>query len=120
MDLKQIVIKFNECINNQDIENISKWMHKDYTFIDTGNNIEKGKEKGLRSWKGFFEHFPDYKNVFEEFLVRDDIVIIIGHSVCSEKMLDGKAIWTAKIKDNKIYEWRVYEDTKEIKKELKI
>jgi ketosteroid isomerase-like protein len=117
---KNLILEFNNCINKRDTEEISSLMNEDYVFIDSENNVEKGKQSGIVSWKGFFEHFPDYRNVFEKIIVKRDIVIVLGHSVCSNKMLNGKAIWTAKVKNDKIKEWRVYEDTLENRKKLKL
>jgi hypothetical protein len=31
--------------------------------------------------------------------------------MCSDVRLDGPALWTAKARDSKLAEWRVYEDT---------
>jgi hypothetical protein len=40
-------------------------------------------------------------------------LVAIGRSVCAiEPELDGPAIWTATVRDNKVAGWRVYEDTR--------
>ncbi len=43
-----------------------------------------------------------------------------GHSECSEKALDGRAIWKAVIRGARVSEWRVYVDTDEVRDELGI
>lgn len=43
---------------------------------------------------------------------------MVGHSECSEEILDGPALWTAVIKDGRVQEWRVYDDTEENRKKL--
>ncbi|MGV9103236.1 MAG: hypothetical protein ACOC38_11445 [Promethearchaeia archaeon] len=65
----------------------------------------------LEGWEEFFDHYPDYRNIFSHLITRDDIVIMVGHSECSEKMLDGPTLWTAKIRGVLVAKWRVYEDT---------
>ena len=84
-------------------------MTDDHAFIDTGDNILRGKEKVLEAWKGFFDSFPDYRNILETVTFKDDTVTLIGRSTCSDQRLDGPAIWTAKIRDNKVAEWRAYD-----------
>lgn len=117
---KDIVFQFNEYINKQNIDGLATLMTDDHAFIDSGNNILHGKENVMEAWKGFFELFPDYRNVFENLEPHNGLVVIVGHSVCSDKRLNGPALWTAKIKNNKVSEWRVYADTPENRKQLNI
>lgn len=111
MDPKQIAIEFNHCINHRDIDRLEQLMTTNHTFIDSANNVESGKTNCVNVWSGFFRAFPDYKNHFRNITVNDNLVIIVGHSTCTDKILEGAAIWTAKIEDSKVAEWRVYEDT---------
>lgn len=103
--------KFNEFINARDISGLSSMMTNDHSFIDTLDNTITGKENCVNVWAGFFKAFPDYKNHFTKVTAKFDVVMIEGFSTCSEKMLDGPALWTAKIEGDKISEWRVYEDS---------
>ena len=64
------------------------------------------------------DSFPDYRNILETIASKDDTVLIIERSACSDKRLDRPAIWTAKLRDNKVAEWRVYDDTPEIRRQL--
>lgn len=113
MEQEDTVIAFNEAINNQDIEALSSLMSEEHTFIDTAGTSFAGKKGSVKTWKGFFEAFPDYKNYFEKIIKADDKVIVIGKSSCSYSDLDGPAIWTAKVKEEKVTEWRVYDDSTE-------
>ena len=117
---KAVVLQFNEFINKRNKDGLATLMTDDHIFIDSANNIIHGKEKSLEAWKGFFELFPDYRNVFENLEPHNGLVVIAGHSICSDKRLDGPAIWTAKTKVNKVTEWRVYRDTPENRKQLGI
>lgn len=117
---KVIVLQFNECINKQNIDGLAALTTDDHTFIDSVNSVIHGKEKSLESWGRFFELFPDYRNVFEKLESQNNFVLITGHSICLGKRLDGPALWTAKIKDDKFAEWRVYHDTPENRKQLHI
>ena len=113
-----IIQQFNSYINSRDIKGLATLMTDGHTFIDSANTTFKGKENVLKTWNGFFELFPDYKNVFEKFLSHNNTVVIIGRSICSDKRLDGPALWTVKLEDGKVAEWRVYEDNPENRKLL--
>jgi len=89
-------------------------MTHDHAFIDSDNNVRSGKNDVLNAWRGFFEAFPDYRNLWASVTSGDGVLIAIGRSVCaSEPQLDGPAIWTAKTRGERVSEWRVYEDTLE-------
>jgi len=118
---QNIVIKFNEAINNRDAETLSTLMTDDHVFVDSAGQSFKGREKAIETWQGFFEAFPDYKNHFNILIEEDDLVVITGRSSCSnEPMLDGPALWTAKVQDGKVSEWRVYDDTQKNRKHLRV
>lgn len=117
-DPKLIVLQFNECINNQDLEGLSDLMSEDHTFIDSEGEIDRGKDTMLKGWRDFFQEFPDYLNHFLIVESRDNLVLITGYSTCSYEPLDGPAIWTAKVENDLLSEWRVYEDTVENRKKL--
>ena len=119
-DPKLIALLYNEQINARSVEGCSNLMTEDHVFIDIPGKIHNGKEYMLQCWKEFFEEFPDYRNIFTRVENQMDFVILLGYSVCSHKPLDGPAIWTAKIKNNLIAEWRIYEDTEENRRMLKV
>lgn len=112
------VAAFNACINARDAAGIATLMAPEYTFIDSAGNTEAGWSDGVAAWAGFFAQFPDYRNVVDTVQVRDDIVIVTGRSECSVAALDGPAIWTARIHGGMVAEWRVYDDTSEVREHL--
>lgn len=118
-DPKLTALMFNECINSQDLEGLIDLMAEDHKFIDSENKVENRKQMEI-GWKEFFEAYPDYRNYFQKVISKNNLVILLGHSVCVYDPLDGPAIWTAKIENDKVAEWRIYEDTKENRKKLKI
>jgi ketosteroid isomerase-like protein len=87
-------------------------MTDDHTFVDSDANVFRGKLAVLDAWTGFFEAFPDHRNVWVDLKLSGDGVIALGHSICpNEPGLDGPAIWTASVRGNRVSRWRVYEDT---------
>jgi len=120
MNSTDVVTKFNEAINNRDAEALSALITDNHVFIDSANQSFKGKEKAVETWQGFFDAFPDYKNHFDTLTEKSGLVVVTGKSTCSFKDLDGPALWTAKVEDGKVSEWRVYDDTPENRKLLGI
>jgi hypothetical protein len=119
-DPKTIALRFNFCINTRDIQGLEHLMANNHVFIDSAGNVQIGKLACLSIWEEFFKMFPDYKNVFSTIRIRDNIIIMMGYSSCSDPRLDGPAIWSANIQNGKVEEWHVYEDTPLIRLELGI
>lgn len=110
MDAERIVSDFNACINARDIVGLSALMTDNHSFIDTADTVVAGKAACLGAWRGFFAAFPDYRNVFERMETHGDLVVVAGHSECSEPQLEGPALWSARVVDAAVAEWRVYAD----------
>jgi ketosteroid isomerase-like protein len=118
MDAAEVVREFNGTINAQDPDGLAKLMSDDHEFIDSEGIVLSGKERCLEAWRGFFQQFADYRNTFVELITRDDCVVVVGFSTCSFDQLDGPALWTARIRDDTVTQWRVYLDTPETRREL--
>ncbi len=106
-----IVKAFNDCINNQDIDGLAALMSGDHTFIDRDGSSHGPKSHMVEGWKQFFEMFALYKNTFDKIMADGDRVFALGVAYWSEKEPHDPVIWTAKIENNLIAEWRVYEDS---------
>ncbi len=119
-DPKLTALQFNEYINKHDIKGLSSLMSEDHTFIDRANKVDKGKESMTKGWIEFFASFPDYKNNFTRVESRDDLVILLGYAYWNEERKYDPAIWTAKIENDLVAEWRIYEDTGENREKLDI
>ena len=111
MDPRALTLKFNEHINNRDLDGLAALMTDDHAFVDTANHAIRGKLRCLEAWRGFFTSFPDYRNEFDLLVVEDDKVSVVGRSHCSDVRLNGPALWVARASAGKLAEWRVYEDT---------
>ncbi|MHA2027473.1 MAG: nuclear transport factor 2 family protein [Candidatus Thorarchaeota archaeon] len=119
-DLISIALRFNECINTRDLTGLGELMTEDHVFIDIPGEVHKGRDMMVPGWFSFFRNYPDYRNNFTHIEVKEGLVIMVGFSECSHEQLDGPSIWTAKIRDGLVAEWRVYEDNKEVHSELGI
>jgi ketosteroid isomerase-like protein len=120
-DPKLIALLFNECINNRDIEGLVALMTDDHSLVCNGHVDTKDKSSSREAWSSFFRMFPDYLNHFTRIESRDDFVVITGKSTCSnEAKLNTHALWSARIQNDKISEWQVYEDNPENRRKLQI
>jgi len=106
--LMSVALRFNERINQRDLKGLVELMTEDHTFIDSDGKITKGRDVMKEGWKAFFETYPDYRNVFTCVTVQSKVVVMVGYSTCSHKPLAGPNIWTAKVRGNRVSEWRVY------------
>lgn len=119
-DVISAAIRFNDQINNQDLDKLTELMSEDHRSVDMGGKVVEGREEMSKGWAQFFEWFPDYRNIFSCVEARGNLVIMIGRSECSYEPLHGPAVWTTKIGEGFVTEWRVYRDTEETRKILGI
>ncbi len=105
-DVMMVALRFNEKINQRDLDGLVKLMTDDHMFIDNSGDVDKNMKEG---WREFFENYPDYRNIFTSVTVKDNVVVMIGYSTCSnEQRLNGPSMWTAKVRGGCVSEWRVY------------
>ena len=112
-------VSFNEHITAGDLDGLAGLMSDDHTFIDTAGTTVRGKPDCVQTWAGFFDAFPGYRNTFEAVQVNGDVAAIRGRSDCPGcPDLEGPALWTARVRDGLVAEWRVYEDTPSARRRL--
>ena len=116
----RIVQTFNNAINEGNVELLSSLMTEDHIFIDRKGEIDRGKESMTKGWIDFFNQFPEYKNYFNRVESRNNLVILIGYAKWSKNSSEDHAIWTAKIEDDLVAEWRIYENTEENRRNFQI
>lgn len=112
-DPKLTVLLFNECINGRDVDGLADLMSEDHVFMDRENNRVTGRDVMKTGWTGFFDQFPEYRNTFTRLDSKDDLVVILGYTEWETGGELDHVIWTAKVEDDLIAEWRIYEDTPE-------
>ncbi len=82
-------------------------MTDDHAFVDSEGATFAPKPACVEAWRGFFDAFPDYRNVFTSLAAEGDIVTITGYSECSDAALAGPARWIATVRDGKVARWQV-------------
>lgn len=115
-----IALQFNEYINDQDIQGLSGLMTEDHTFIDRKGESVEGKDAMTDGWIEFFNSFPEYKNTFHRVEAQDDTVVLYGYATWEKDSDPDYAIWTARIEDDHVAQWRIYEDTEANRREFNL
>lgn len=104
-------LQFQRHINDQDLDGLFSMMTDDHIFIDASDEVSSGKDTSATRWHNLFKAYPDCQNIIESVEHRDSLVIMIGHCKCLHPKLAGPAIWTAKVVDGLVSEWRVFLDS---------
>lgn len=117
-DPERIATRFTECINDRDIDGLAHLISDNHRLVDMEEGVDEGKRDVISAWEGLFKIFPDFKNVCKKVSIEDNLVKIEGYTECSDPRLNGPTLFTAKIEDDKISEWRVYEDNPENRRRL--
>jgi ketosteroid isomerase-like protein len=105
-----VVHAFNEAINGRHLAALTELMTESHRFIDSAGVTLEGKNACVEAWRGFFDSFPDYRNVFAEVgEVGDGVVVVRGRSECSFAPLDGPAEWRAVVFNARVDVWQVSE-----------
>ncbi len=108
-----IALRFNECINNQNLDGLARLMPDDHAFVDRDGSVRQPKVIMVDNWREFFRMFPDYKNTFSRVESREDYVVMLGYAYWSADEPYDPVIWKATIVDDLVREWRIYADTPE-------
>ena len=75
-DIMMVALRFNEKINQQDLNGLVELMTDDHTFIDNSGDSDKNMKEG---WKEFFKNHPGYRNIFTSVTVKNNVVACMPH-----------------------------------------
>lgn len=112
-DQKLSALQFNDFINRHDTDGLSILMTPDHTFIDRVDATVVGKDAVKHRWVEFFQTYPEYRNTFSRVETVGDVVVLLGYATWTPNSEPDHAIWTAKIENDLVAEWRIYFDTPE-------
>jgi len=117
-DTVKTVYEFIETINDHKIDKIIDMLADDHVLIDSMGTKATGKETLLKSWKGYFSWFPDYKIELKHTFVDEDSISLFGKASgtfytgadIKENKFEIPAAWRAEVKQNKISLWQIFAD----------
>ena len=69
-----------------------------------------------KGWIDFFNSFSEYENTFLRVQSQGDLVVLYGYATWQRGSDPDYAIWTARIEDDLVAEWSIYENTDENKR----
>lgn len=107
-------LEFVECINTGDLDGIVALTASTYTFIDMEGDVYVAEtaEAIRESWNEYLSANPDYRIIVQQVLRSGDGVAIVGQTIGSHLDPDVErkelVLWTAKLVDGCISEWRIY------------
>jgi len=115
---ESVALRFVEVINAGDSEGLVKLQTEDFTLVDTGGDVFRGRS----GWQDYFSAYPNYRIHAQHVLTSGSGVAIIGKTtgshVSPEVEENETVLWTAEIRDGLVSEWRIYSDIKETKKKV--
>jgi ketosteroid isomerase-like protein len=135
-DPQLVALEFVARINARDVDALAELMTEDHEFIDTDGTSFRGRENLRSDWHGYYAMFPDYHIEIDQVSSQGGLVILTGSSsgtlspegeealrnadgsLPPDEELQGPAIWTGRIEDGLVAQWRVYFDTPTIRAEL--
>lgn len=114
--IKDIVLKFVDALNNQDLPLIIELMSKDFCFTDTYGE-QTNREQMITGWKGYFEWFPDYHIDVHDYIGNEDFSVLLGIASGSYLGKQNKhwrfpAAWKVVVSGKQIELWQVFCDSK--------
>jgi ketosteroid isomerase-like protein len=119
--------RFVELINRGDLAGLLELMTEDYTFIAIDGTVDlTSREQAEDGWRGYFELCPEYMIHLCAVHETPELVALVGRTTGSHLKLprlaefDETIIWTAKVLDGLVAEWRIWHDTPEVRSQLGI
>ena len=112
-----IVRAFVNAINRRNVDELARLMPEDHVFIDSLGQVVRGRDKMKAGWVGYFQLVPDYTIAIEETCCDGPVVILLGvaRGTYAAETWSTPAAWRAKVRDDRVAEWRVYADNEPIR-----
>jgi hypothetical protein len=118
------VISFIDCINRGDLVGLTNHMEEHHTLMVHGEEPLVGRDANTEAWNGYFAAFPNYVIYPRRIATYGERVAVLGSTTGSHLLLPDDeelaltVIWTATVKDGRLAEWRIRDDTAETRSEL--
>ena len=118
LPVKHVAVGFVDAINTQDMDALTQLMGDKHIFVDAQGNFYEGCTALRNAWREFFFMFPNYQMYVEQIIEAQSMVVLIGsasggYTACpnDDDSWQLPTVWTAKIDNNRVQEWRMYADT---------
>jgi ketosteroid isomerase-like protein len=121
-----VAFRFVEAINRLDLDALTDLMTDDHVFVDLSGGRHVGKVTMRDGWREYMTSFPEYMIHVSEVHEVGDTVFLVGRTTGSHLRLPREVefresiIWAAKIREGRVAEWRLYDDTPEVRSDLDV
>ena len=117
MQPTDIAYAFVDAINHQSVDQIAEFMTEDHVFTDSLGTAVRGRDKMRAGWASYFRMVPDYTIAVEETFSDGANVILLGlaRGTYAGEAWSTPAAWRAKVRDDRVAEWRVYADNEPLR-----
>ena len=121
-------LAFIDCINMHELHRIVALVTEDHLFIDARGNQARGRRQLERSWRAYFEWFPDYSIAVDQAFANGNIAVVTGSAMgtCAirgrmnpETRWKVPSAWQGVMRNGRIAEWRVYADNEPVWKAMR-
>ena len=117
-------LSFIDCINRGDLRGLTKLMDDRHTLVRVDEKPLVGRGPNAEAWEGYFTAFPNYV-IYPRHIAADLArVAVLGSTTGShlglpdEEEAELTVVWTATVRDGRLTEWRILEDTLGARSEL--
>jgi len=119
-----VVLRFEQLINERDPQAIADALTADSVLVDSMGSRLQGREKLRAGWGSYFKMVPDYSVSHDEIFGRGHTVAMFGTAqgtfsrdgtLRKEDFWQCTAAWRAQVKDGKIAVWQVFADNEPIR-----
>ncbi|WAT18873.1 nuclear transport factor 2 family protein [Aurantiacibacter sp. MUD11] len=104
--------RYVDAVNSRDFDAMSDMLHDDFSFIDSRGYRISGRENCIAAHKAFFELEDSFSFHIDNYTMRDDLVLMRGHSKARDPRLASARLWTARVRDGKMLFWQNFGDQK--------
>ena len=117
MEPTDVARAFVNAINHQSVDEIAELMTEDHVFTDSMGTAVSGRARMKAGWASYFRTVHDYTISVEETFSDGSVVILLGvaKGTYAGAAWSTPAAWRAKVRDDRVAEWRVYADNEPIR-----
>ena len=112
-----VVRAFVNAINHQSVDELAELMTEDHLFTDSMGTAVRGRARMKAGWASYFRMVSDYTITVEETFSDGSVVILLGvaQGTYATGAWSTPAAWRAKVRDDRLAEWRVYADNEPLR-----
>ncbi|MGE3167028.1 MAG: nuclear transport factor 2 family protein [Planctomycetota bacterium] len=123
----ELVLRFLEAINAQDVPAIVSLMTDDHRFVDSLGVGVQGAETLREGWQAYFRVVPDYQIELRESYGDGSVVVLLGvargtyttdGTLRAADAWETPAAWRAVVRGDRIAEWQVYADNEPLRRRV--